>query len=155
MGFFDNVPIKPCLYCKFGFILTAEGQSLIIENEKKKTNEIVLISNIQSFSLKEPTALSEGSISFKTAEAADAHVNLGWGISTSIGTERKFVFSKSELSSAQRLHKYIVEYPSSLNTSQEKSSTGADELRKFKALLDDGIITQEEFDAKKKQILGL
>lgn len=31
----------------------------------------------------------------------------------------------------------------------------ATEIRKFKALLDDGIITQEEFDAKKKQLLGL
>ena len=31
----------------------------------------------------------------------------------------------------------------------------ADELRKFKSLLDDGIITQEEFDAKKKQLLNL
>lgn len=31
----------------------------------------------------------------------------------------------------------------------------ADELLKFKQLLDAGIITQEEFDAKKKQILGL
>jgi hypothetical protein len=31
----------------------------------------------------------------------------------------------------------------------------ADELKKFKELLDIGIITQEEFDAKKKQLLGL
>lgn len=31
----------------------------------------------------------------------------------------------------------------------------ADELKKFKELLDMGAITQEEFDAKKKQILGL
>ena len=31
----------------------------------------------------------------------------------------------------------------------------ADEILKFKQLLDAGIITQEEFDAKKKQILGL
>lgn len=30
-----------------------------------------------------------------------------------------------------------------------------DEIRKFKELLDDGIITQEEFDTKKKQLLGL
>lgn len=29
------------------------------------------------------------------------------------------------------------------------------ELRKFKELVDDGIITQEEFEAKKKQILGI
>lgn len=31
----------------------------------------------------------------------------------------------------------------------------ADELRKYKELLDSGVISQEEFDAKKKQILGL
>ena len=30
-----------------------------------------------------------------------------------------------------------------------------DELKKLKELLDAGIITQEEFDAKKKQLLGL
>jgi len=31
----------------------------------------------------------------------------------------------------------------------------ADELKKFKCLLDSGVITQEEFEAKKKQLLGL
>ena len=36
-----------------------------------------------------------------------------------------------------------------------QQSTDADELAKFKALLDNGAITQEEYDAKKKQILGL
>lgn len=30
-----------------------------------------------------------------------------------------------------------------------------DELKKYKDLLDSGVITQEEFDAKKKQLLGL
>lgn len=34
-------------------------------------------------------------------------------------------------------------------------SSDADELKKYKDLLDSGAITQEEFDAKKKQILGL
>ena len=38
---------------------------------------------------------------------------------------------------------------------QEIQQSNADELGKFKALLDKGIITQEEFDAKKKQLLGL
>lgn len=33
--------------------------------------------------------------------------------------------------------------------------SGADEIKKLKELLDSGIITQEEFDAKKKQLLGL
>lgn len=35
------------------------------------------------------------------------------------------------------------------------SIDSADEIRKFKKLADDGIITQEEFEAKKKQLLGL
>ena len=34
-------------------------------------------------------------------------------------------------------------------------TSNADELKKYKELLDSGVITQEEFDAKKKQILGL
>jgi hypothetical protein len=40
---------------------------------------------------------------------------------------------------------------------QDSSFVGsvADELKKYKELLDSGIITQEEFDAKKKQLLGL
>ncbi|MBE6752204.1 MAG: SHOCT domain-containing protein [Ruminococcaceae bacterium] len=33
--------------------------------------------------------------------------------------------------------------------------TSADELKKFKELLDMGAITQDEFDAKKKELLGL
>lgn len=37
----------------------------------------------------------------------------------------------------------------------KSSSDATDELRNLKSLLDDGIITQEDFDAKKKQLLGL
>lgn len=36
-----------------------------------------------------------------------------------------------------------------------QAPSNADELKKYKDLLDSGVITQEEFDAKKKQILGL
>ena len=35
------------------------------------------------------------------------------------------------------------------------STSNADEIKKYKELLDMGVITQEEFDAKKKQLLGL
>ena len=36
-----------------------------------------------------------------------------------------------------------------------QQASPAEELKKFKELLDMGVISQEEFDAKKKQILGL
>ena len=35
------------------------------------------------------------------------------------------------------------------------SVSAADELKKYKELLDSGVISQDEFDAKKKQLLGL
>ncbi len=47
----------------------------------------------------------------------------------------------------------ISEAQSNIATISNVSS--ADELKKFKELLDNGIITQEEFDAKKKQLLKL
>ena len=37
---------------------------------------------------------------------------------------------------------------------QSDATSQADELRKFKELLDEGIITQEEFNCKKNQIIG-
>ena len=40
-------------------------------------------------------------------------------------------------------------------TTTNSQSNSMDDLKNLKALLDAGIITQEEFDAKKKQLLGL
>lgn len=40
-------------------------------------------------------------------------------------------------------------------SSSEGASSSADEIRKYKGLLDDGIITEEEFEAKKKQLMGI
>ncbi len=43
----------------------------------------------------------------------------------------------------------------SQSTETNNNVSNADELQKYKILLDNGVITQEEFDAKKKQILNL
>lgn len=40
-------------------------------------------------------------------------------------------------------------------TTTVPQSDEADQLKKYKDLLDDGVISQEEFDAKKKQLLGV
>ena len=45
--------------------------------------------------------------------------------------------------------------PVSTTIKQEIPQSNADELQKYRDLLDSGTITQEEFDAKKKQLLGL
>lgn len=48
-----------------------------------------------------------------------------------------------------------VEYYKNAKNAPVVAVSPAEELKKFKELLDMGIITQEEFDAKKKQLLGL
>lgn len=45
--------------------------------------------------------------------------------------------------------------PATPTITQEVSQSNADELKKFKELFDAGIITEEEFNTKKKQLLGL
>ena len=47
------------------------------------------------------------------------------------------------------------EEPINVINNIQQTATNADELKKYKDLLDSGAITQEEFDAKKKELLGL
>lgn len=53
------------------------------------------------------------------------------------------------------LHDVLMSMKSTPADSGNASSGGADELIKLKQLVDMGIITQEDFDAKKRQILGI
>ena len=48
-----------------------------------------------------------------------------------------------------------VQVERTTNNSNVSTPNSADELRKYKELLDSGVITQEEFNAKKKQLLNL
>lgn len=80
----------------------------------------------------------------------------GIDVGTSSGRLRfKFMKNNAEIHTA--LSKLIVERQKNNNqaTVQRNVASNADEVKKFKELLDSGIITQEEFDKKKKQLLGL
>lgn len=56
---------------------------------------------------------------------------------------------------ADYINKQINLYKNQKNNSSANISSNADELKKFKELLDNGTITQEEFNEKKKQLLNL
>ena len=49
----------------------------------------------------------------------------------------------------------VREVDSDEKKEDSKTLSAADEIRQYKQLFDDGIITEEEFQAKKKQLLGL
>ena len=48
-----------------------------------------------------------------------------------------------------------MQQPNETRTQETSSNAALDDIVKLKSLLDSGIISQEEFDAKKKQLLGL
>lgn len=63
-----------------------------------------------------------------------------------------------QLNEALKIKKYIencISEKKSTEKETDNSMSAADEILKFKQLLDIGAITEEEFEAKKKQLLGL
>ena len=78
---------------------------------------------------------------------------------TSASGAIKFHFLKNRDKIHEVLSKLIIERQG--NKKEESAPSAgkeidvADELKKYKDLLDSGVITQEEFDVKKKQLLGL
>ena len=82
---------------------------------------------------------------------------MGVSVSTSSGSIRFLgVQNKDDIhSEISKLLLLRQEKKSDAATVAEVPQSGADELKKYKELLEIGAITQEEFDAKKKQLLGL
>lgn len=83
---------------------------------------------------------------------------------TASGEQTKCTFAAMKDENGARLLKEFINavYDCKQTKSEVKPQTNiinqvsaADELKKFKELLDMGVLTQEEFDAKKKQLLGL
>ena len=65
---------------------------------------------------------------------------------------RKHVLSKRQKTSIKL---FLTDVDGTLTDGGMYYSRNGDELKKFKELLDMGVINQEEFDAKKRQLLGL
>ena len=92
--------------------------------------------------------------------SATATISLFKGVSISTSSGK---ISFLAIKNATEIYKVVSELL--IERQQEKSkpapvieatkSDEADQIKKYKELLDSGVITQEEFDAKKKQLLGL
>ena len=82
----------------------------------------------------------------------------GLAVTTASGAI-KFAMLKNRDELHEAISKLLVERqskPAATTTiQQEIPQSNADELKKYKDLLDSGVISQAEFDAKKKQLLGL
>ncbi len=121
-------------------------RSFVTSDLFKGTKEIQY-SNMTGIQYRECSKYVLGFIQFETASTS----------SDNFGSENSWTFNAeyNELSKniVDYIRKRISESKNGGVVVQQKSA--ADEILKFKQLLDAGIITQDEFEAKKKELLGL
>lgn len=109
-------------------------------------------SNLTSVQFKQASKWINGYIQF---EYPGSHSS-----ANDFNSENSFAFQLSKLDN-ETASKAVDFIKSKIREAKNPTQTvinatsAADELKKFKDLLDAGIITQDEFDAKKKELLGL
>ena len=111
--------------------------------------------DLTSLQFKEPGLLTAGYIQFEYPGSGNA------GNRNPFESENSFIVQKQFAELGRNIYEYInrriaESKKNKINQSSAPATVSpAEELKKFKELLDLGVISQEEFDAKKKQLLGL
>ncbi len=136
-------------HMQVGSLLTNIARSGALGGKK------VFYQNLSGVQYREPSGILVGFIQFLFAGSDESKK----GVTDAVNDENTILFKTEEqVKVARQIVSYIeeriraVKNPT-VNVTAQLSS--ADEIRKLKALLDEGIITEEEFAAKKKQLLGI
>lgn len=117
-----------------------------------KGDKEIYISQISSVQLKKPNLLLNGYIQFTFSGGKEAK----GGITQATSDENTVMFNKSQEKEFINLKNKIEEYINDLNKPIEKIENDPfEQIEKLLALKERGIITNKEFEIKKKQILGL
>jgi len=118
-----------------------------------KTKEI-RIKSITGIEMKEPGMVMAGYIQFIFSGGKEAG---GWSRIDAAKNENTVMFRKKDLKKFLECKALVERYIEQAQSSkpQVAATSDADELAKWLALKETGAITEEEFQAKKKQILGL
>ena len=93
-------------------------------------------------------------IPLNSVKAAGTCFFKGVAISTPSGNV-KFMSIQNFSEIQKVISELILNRPKQVASAPVSVASSADELKKYKELLDMGAITQEDFDAKKKQLLDL
>lgn len=122
------------------------ARAFLSQNWTKGTKEIYF-SNMTSVQYREPTAWLLGYIQFEV---------YGAGSANNFNSENSWTFESDMAEQAHRVVEYVRNKLSELKNNDGNSAplSTADELLKFKNLLDAGVITPEEFERKKNELLG-
>lgn len=140
-------------------ILTVYTDRILIQHKGKSKeilgigSKIIYLSDITAIKYKKPRLILGGYIQFLIAGGIETD-----GFLSAYGNENTVFFLESS-EKVEEILNYLNNNIGKIKTKKsegrESTSNAADEIQKFKSLLDQGIITQQEFKAKKKQLLGL
>ena len=131
--------------------LTINRKGFISFGNGLRGEKTIPLSNITAVQLKKP-GMMHGYLQFSINGSVEAKGD----VMQLLKDENTIVFSGKHLDDMLEL-KYLIETSHAPVTIASTSSpvSDASQIKEFKALLDDGIISQEEFDQKKKQLLGI
>jgi hypothetical protein len=124
-------------------LIKREGFMAFLAYGPLRGDKTLYLSQITGVHIKSASMFLNGYIEFLSPERFDTKTE-----------ENKILFEKSSNDIAHEIKEKIDELKHEYSVPLQQTST-ADEIRKYKALLDDGLIAQEEYEAKKKQLLGL
>src|SRR5690606_17390596 len=132
-----------------GYLRWTSKGFMNLMTQGSKGEKSIPIKSITAIQIKAPR-LTTGYIQFAYSGASESK----GGIMDAVKDENTITFSsKKDLEQAKELKAYIESLQN--ESSQPTTQSSADEILKFKELLDAGVITEKEFEAKKKQILGV
>ncbi len=116
----------------------------------------IFYKDISSVQFKPSTKLLSGFIEFYFA--GHNTQKQGGGLFAGTNNDNRFTFYHKFLPDMVKINDYIQSKINNITITNPPTIDNTDsvtELKKYKQLLDDGIITQEDYDTKKKQLLGL
>ena len=118
-----------------------------------KGDKEILISQISSVQYKPAGNFTRGYIQFAFIGGQESKS----GLIGSVQDENSVLFDKKHQSAFDELKKRIddIRDAGEVPVVEPVATSGADELEKFASLHQRGILTDAEFDAKKREILGL
>ena len=130
--------------------IIVEENVVRIHQKIVKMDKTIPFSNIISVKVKKP-GLMAGYIYFQTVGGLNNYLKTSADVAKD---ENSIVISgKGKYEIALKMKERVERW--SAKSDSVKADSPADEIMKYKTLLDMGAITQKEFDAKKKQLLDL
>jgi hypothetical protein len=137
-----------------GFTVWIEGEDILIKYGVMYYGFLgtkrVPVSNITTMNWKEPGSWTVGFLELNIlGEAPPSPM-----ASPNVQNQNRLSFENSESERFVALRDWIQSKMGKANTQAQASVSVADEIAKFAALLDQGLITQAEFDAQKAKLLG-